>query len=285
MPFLVRVRRTEELAWQERRLMYLQQMHLIRMQISTHVMLHKFEKGSSNIPKVYFPHTLSYISSLLTDLSPDIKFAMFHSLQKSKVVVKSIPDTKLGKSSVKTSVPEQIIIPTETPVGLGVTPSSSVSMASLASDGSKSSAVSNSSRRATGGVPSNGTSTGVGGAGDNGVGGAGDSESSHLEDRVLKGLSELQSRCRFVLLVLIQFWYLISVFLSIKFVFSSSNLKEREKVLHERKQSVEQIIQWRRKLEEEERRLRDVERQTHSRHRSSLTKHVLRGILLLHGLF
>lgn len=36
--------------------MYLQQMHLIRMQISTHVMLHKFEKCGGNVSKVnYLP--------------------------------------------------------------------------------------------------------------------------------------------------------------------------------------------------------------------------------------
>lgn len=66
------------------------------------------------------------------------------------------------------------------------------------------------------------------------------------------------------------------IFSNVNF-FLFRNLKEREKVLHERKQSVEQIIQWRRKLEEEERRLRDVERQAHTRHRSTLGKHMLRG--------
>jgi len=133
------------------------------------------------------------------------------SLQKTKVVVRSIPDTKIGKSSVKNTLPEPNIIPTEATVGLGLPQSSSVSMASLASDGSKSSAVSNCSRRATGGAATNGTSTVVGGAGDSGAAGAGDSESSHLEDRILKGLSELQSRCRSVLLALLilDFWVLL----------------------------------------------------------------------------
>lgn len=100
-------------------------------------------------------------------------------------------------------------------------------MASLASDGSKSSAVSISSRRATAGPASNSTSATVGGAGDNGngAGGAGDSESSHLEDRVLKGLSELQSRCRFVLPRLFYFKPLTSSILVSTFFFSFSVLE------------------------------------------------------------
>ncbi|KAK3918754.1 Centrosome-associated protein 350 [Frankliniella fusca] len=216
-----RLRQTEELAWQERRLMYLQQMHLIRMQISTHVMLHKFEKRGSPNPK------------------------------KNKVVVKSIQDNKSSRATQKTIPPDFNSIAEEVqfPLSLAVTQSSSVSMASLASEGSKSSALSNSSRKTTN-ITAGGHIVIGSEVVDNGVGAAGDSESSHLEERVLKGLNELQSRCR--------------------------NFKEREKVLYERKQSVEQIIQWRRKLEDEERRLRDVERQAHSRHRSTLAKHMLR---------
>lgn len=215
-----RLRQTEELAWQERRLMYLQQMHLIRMQISTHVMLHKFEKCGSSISK------------------------------KNRMAVKSIQDIRGSRNTHKSLPPEVTSIAEELPaVSLVVTQSSSVSMASLASEGSKSSAVSNSSRKATSGTACGHSIIGTE-VGDNIGGAAGDSESSHLEERVMEGLNELQSRCR--------------------------NLKEREKVLYERKQSVEQIIQWRRKLEDEERRLRDVERQTHSRHRSTLAKHMLR---------
>lgn len=92
---------------------------------------------------------------------------------------------------MKSLVPESSNAPAEVPSALAVTQSSSVSMASIASEGSKSSAISNSSHRGNSMVP------GVTSTGDN-LGAAGDSESSHLEERVLRGLHELESRCRFV---------------------------------------------------------------------------------------
>lgn len=113
-------------------------------------------------------------------------------MQKSRVVVRSIQDSRNTKTAHKSSAPEFSSIQTEMSLGLAVTQSSSVSMASLGSEGSKSSAVSNSSRNGPIGVPA--TANGTASA----ATGAGDSESSHLEERVLKGLNELEGRCRLV---------------------------------------------------------------------------------------